>query len=139
MKTKLFGLLSLLVLFLASCSTQSLPVELSTLKVSVRLASLSGSSSYPSASGKATYKVDKNGIREFQAELQGVLSLKGKTLDVFVGSKKVGTMRINSLGKGRLSLVGSAAPIISDALTPLISIKTSTSILVASGRMNQFK
>ena len=64
MKTRLFALISLLVLFIAGCGVQA-PQELESQKVPVRLAVLRGSAAYPAANGKATYKVDNNGIREF--------------------------------------------------------------------------
>jgi hypothetical protein len=139
MKTRLFALVSLLVLFIAGCGVQPVPQELESLKVTVRLATLSGSAAYPAVNGKATYKVDNNGIREFQAELQDALALKGKTLNVFVNAAKVGTMRINALGNGRLSLVGASAPVIRASTNPTIRVRTSTGVLVASGVMNQTK
>jgi hypothetical protein len=83
-------------------------------------------------------KVDNKGIREFQAELEDARALAGKTLSVFVGTSKVGTMKIDALGDGRLSLVG-AAPVIAPTATPTIRVGTSTGALVASGMMNQFK
>jgi hypothetical protein len=139
MKTRLFALVSLLVLFIAGCGTVQTPQELESQKVAVRLATLSGSAAYPAVNGKATYKVDNNGIREFEAELQDARALAGKTLNVYVGAAKVGTMTINTLGDGRLDLVGAKAPIIAASAKPLISVRTATGALVASGVMNQFK
>lgn len=139
MKTRLLAFASLLLLFIAGCGVQQAPQELESLKVTVRLATLSGSATYPTANGKATYKVDNNGIREFQAELEDALTLKGKVLSVYVGAAKVGTMRINALGDGRLELVGTAAPVIRASSTPTIRVRTATGALVASGVMNQIK
>lgn len=139
MKTRLLVLVSLLVLFIAGCGVQQAPQDLEAQKVTVRLATLTGSASYPGVSGKATYKVDNNGIREFQAELEDALALKGKVLNVFVAATKVGTMRVNALGDGRLSLVGSTAPVIAASSRPRISVKTSAGVTVASGIMNQTK
>jgi hypothetical protein len=139
MKTRLFAFVSLLVLFIAGCGVQQVPQELETQKVVVRLATLSGSAAYRAVNGKATYKVDNNGIREFQAELEDARTLKGKVLNVFVGAAKVGTMTINTLGDGRLSLVGASAPVIRASSNPTIRVRTSTGALVASGVMNQFK
>ena len=138
MKTRLLVLVSLLLLFVAGCSTQA-PQELDAQKVPVRLAVLKGSAAYPAVNGKATYKVDNNGIREFQAELKDALTLKGKTLSVFVNATKVGSMTINTFGDGRLSLVGAAAPRIASSSNPTIRVRTATGALVASGVMNQFR
>ncbi len=140
MKARLFALVSLLVLFIAGCGTVQTPQDLESQKVAVRLATLSGSAAYPAANGKATYKVDNNGIREFEAEIEDVArALRGKTLNVYVGTAKVGTMTINTLGDGRLSLVGAKAPVIAASAKPLISVRTATGALVASGVMNQLK
>jgi hypothetical protein len=139
MKTRLFALVSLLVLFIAGCGVQPAPQELDAQKVAVRLAVLSGSAAYPAVNGKATYKVDNNGIREFQAELEDARALKSKVLSVYVNTTKVGSMTINALGDGRLSLVGASAPVISASSNPAIRVRTSTGVLVASGVMNQLK
>jgi hypothetical protein len=139
MKARLFALVSLLVLFIAGCGVQQTPQELESLKVTVRLATLSGSAAYPTANGKATYKVDNNGIREFQAELEDARTLRGKTLSLYVGTVKIGTMRINALGDGRLELVGATAPVIRASSTPTIRVRTAAGALVASGVMNQIK
>jgi hypothetical protein len=139
MKARLFVLVSLLVLLIAGCGVQQIPQDLESLKVTVRLATLTGSATYPTANGKATYKVDNNGIREFQAELEDALTLRGKVLSIYVGAAKVGTMRMNALGDGRLELVGAAAPVIRVSSTPTIRVRTAAGALVASGIMNQIK
>jgi hypothetical protein len=139
MKTRLLVLVSLLLLLVAGCGVQPAPQELESQKVPVRLAILKGRAIYPAVKGKATYKVDNNGIREFQAEIENALALKGKVLNVFVNTTKVGTMTINTLGKGTLRLVGARAPSISASTKPTIRVRTSTGVLVASGIMNQFK
>jgi hypothetical protein len=139
MKTRLFVLVSLLVLFIAGCGVQPAPQELESQKVTKRLAVLSGSVAYPRVNGKATYKVDNNGIREFEAELEDALTLKGKVLGVYVNTARVGSMTINALGDGRLNLVGASAPVISSSTNPTIRVRTSTGALVASGVMNQLK
>lgn len=139
MKTRLFALISLLVLVIAGCGVQPAPQELESLKVTTRLAVLTGSATYPTANGKATYKVDNNGIREFGAEIQDVLALAGRSVNVFVGATKVGSMRLNALGDGNLDLVGAAAPVIRPTSTPVIRVRTLSGVLVASGVMNQTK
>ena len=76
----------------------------------------------------------------FEVEIEDVArALRGKTVNVFVGAAKVGSMTINALGDGRLDRVGSSAPVISASAKPLISIRTTTGGLVASGVMNQFR
>jgi hypothetical protein len=138
MKTRLFIIVSLFVLFMAGCGVQG-PQELESQKVAKRLAVLSSSATYPAVKGKATYKVDNNGIREFEAEVQNALALKGKVLSVYVNTTKVGSMTINTLGAGSLSRVGAPAPVISASSNPTIRVRTSTGALVASGVMNQLK
>jgi hypothetical protein len=139
MKVRLLALISILVLLIAGCGTQ-LPQALETQKVPVRLAVLKGSSTYPTVNGKATYKVDNNGIREFQVEIEDAPhSIRGTTVNVFVGTTKAGSMTINSLGDARLRKVGSSAPVISSSSTPTIRVRTAAGVLVASGVMNQFK
>jgi hypothetical protein len=140
MKARLLVLFSLVALLVAGCGTVQTPQDLEAQKVAVRLATLSGSAAYPAANGKATYKVDNNGIREFEVEIQDVArTLRGKTLNVFVNTTKVGTMTINTLGDGRLDLVGARAPVIAASAKPKISIKTAAGATVASGVMNQLK
>jgi hypothetical protein len=139
MKARLFALVSLLVLFVAGCGTVQTPQELEAQKVSVRLATLSGSVAYPTVKGKATYKVDNNGLREFQAEIENALMLKGKVLGVYIGTLKVGSLTVTTLGAGSLRLVGSRAPVIAASAKPTISVKTAAGATVASGVMNQVK
>jgi hypothetical protein len=138
MKTRLLVLVSLVLLFVAGCTTH-VPQELESQKVPKRLAVLTGSAAYPLVNGKATYKVDNNGIRQFQAELEDARALRGQTLSVFVNAAKVGTMTINAFGDGRLSLVGAAAPSIAPTSTPIIRVRTAKGALVASGVMNQVR
>lgn len=139
MKARLVVLMSLIALFVAGCGTVQSPQELGAQKVAVRLATLTGSVAYPSANGKATYKVDNNGIRQFEAELEDARALAGKTLNVFVGVTKVGTMTLNAFGDGSLRLTGARAPVIASSAKPRISIKTAAGASVASGIMNQLK
>jgi hypothetical protein len=138
MKTRLLVLISLLLLLVAGCSVQPAR-QLESQKVPVRLALLKGSVTYPVVKGTATYKVDNNGIREFQAVVENALVLKGKTVSVFVGTRNVGSMTINALGRGVLRLVGLAAPVINPNTTPVIRVRTPTGVLVASGVMNLSK
>jgi hypothetical protein len=138
MKTRLMVLVSMLLLFVAGCSTQ-VPQELESQKVPKRLAVLTGSPAYPSVKGKATYKVDNNGIKEFESEIQNALTLKGKVLGVYVNTTKVGSITVSALGAGSLRLVGAAAPTIASSVNPTIRVRTSTGALVASGVMNQFR
>lgn len=139
MKTRLFTLVSLLVLFIAGCGVQQAPQELESLKVVKRLAVLSGSSGYPAANGKATYKVDNNGIKEFDAEIEDARVLAGKSVNVFVGTTKVGSIKLNAFGDGSLTLVGAAAPTIASSSQPVIRVRALTGVVVASGTMNQLK
>lgn len=139
MKLRLVALVSMLVLFIAGCGTQPTTETIDSLGVPVRLAVLKGTRAYPAANGKATYKVDNNGIREFEAEIEDVRALAGTTVDVFVNAKKVASITLDAIGDGEVELRGAAAPIIRDTATPVIRIKTATGVIVAAGVMNQFK
>jgi hypothetical protein len=139
MKLRLVSLVSVLLLFVAGCGTQPTTDVLESLDVPVRLAVLKGTRAYPAANGKATYKVDNNGRREFEAEIEDVRALAGTTVDVFVNAKKVASITLDAIGDGEVELRGAAAPVIRDTATPTIRIKTPTGVVVASGLMNQFK
>jgi hypothetical protein len=138
MKARLVMVISLVTVLLAACGTQ-VPQELEAQKVAVRLATLTGSAAYPAANGKATYKVDNNGVRQFEAELEDARALRGATLSVFVGTNKVGSLTLNAFGDGSLRLTGSRAPAIAASAQPRISVKTAAGATVASGVMNQLK
>jgi hypothetical protein len=138
MKIRLVALVGIFLLLLAGCGTQPIE-EIDSLGVPVRLAVLKGTRAYPVANGKATYKVDNNGRREFEAEIEDVRALAGTTVDVFVNAKKVGSITLDIIGDGELELRGAAAPVIRDSATPVIRVKTAIGVVVASGVMNQFK
>jgi hypothetical protein len=98
----------------------------------VRVA-LRGSAQYPSAKGTAKYK-NEGGEREFQVELENARSLAGKTVDVYANGAKVGSFKVNSLGRGGLnrnSDRGQSVPNIRAG--SLIQIKTRAGGLIVSG------
>lgn len=65
--------------------------------------SLKGTSSFPTAKGTAKYR-DRNGEQEFQVEVENVRLPRGTKLNVIVDGNKVGSLRINRFGAGRLNL-----------------------------------
>jgi hypothetical protein len=94
---------------------------------------LRGSDAYPKAKGSAKYR-DRGGEQEFQVEVENVKKLAGERLNVFVGGKKVGSLKINNLGAGRLELNstrGDKVPNISGGSK--VQVKTGSGTLVVSG------
>jgi len=89
------------------------------------------SATYPKATGAAKYTTGSQ--REFQVEVDHVKVLAGKTLNVFVDGKKVGSMLVNSLGIGHLNLdtaLGNKVPLIKAGSKVVVKFG---SVLVTSG------
>lgn len=63
-----------------------------------RSIALHGSVSFPNATGKAVYKVG-GGERELQIEVEHILVLRGKHVNVFVNGNKIASPIVGSLGK----------------------------------------
>jgi hypothetical protein len=96
--------------------------------------SLQGSNAYPNAKGSAKYR-NRGGEQEFQVEVENVKQLAGQKLIVFVSGKKVGTLKINDLGAGRLNLnstQGDRVPRIESGSK--VQVKTGAGVLVVSGK-----
>ncbi len=64
---------------------------------------LAASSAFPNAKGYAKFK-DRGGEREFEVELEHLNRLSGQRLAVCLGNSRVGSLKINSLGRGELNL-----------------------------------
>lgn len=62
---------------------------------------LAASSAYSNAKGKADYKAKKS-EREFEAEVEHLKSLKGKTVNLFINGAQVGSAVVNSLGEANI-------------------------------------
>ena len=122
----------MLSIFIASLILSAFPLtQVVQAKGIVTRITLTGSARYPATKGTAKYKVD--GEREFQVEMENVRSLAGKTLNVFVNGKKVGSFVVNTLGAGRLNLNtirGDIVPMIRSG--SIVRIKFGT-ILVMQG------
>lgn len=96
--------------------------------------SLRGGVAFANAKGTAKYR-DRSGEREFQVEVENVKALAGRTLSVFVGSVKVGSMKVTALGAARLDLNstrGQAVPVIRSG--SVVQVRTGTGTLVVFGR-----
>lgn len=132
---KQWFLFTVLSLFIASLVLTSLAVvPAAEAKGTETRITLRGSAQYPNAKGKAKYKVDGS-EREFQVEVENVRALAGKTLNIFVNGNKIGTMRINNLGAGRINRnteQGQNVPMISSGST--VQVKTAAGALVVSGK-----
>jgi len=124
----------MLSVFVASLVLSAFPMtQVVQAKGIVTKITLIGSAQYPNAKGAAKYKVDA-AEREFQVEVQNVKSLAGKTLNVFVNGKKVGSFVVNGLGVGRLNLNtvrGDNVPMIQPGATVRVKFGTK---LVVSGK-----
>ena len=123
-----------LLLFVASfmmISLNTTPVAYA--KSSDTVISLKGSAKFPAAKGKAKFR-DRGGEKEFQVEVENVKIAAGTKLNVFVGGKKVGTMKINQFGAGRLNLNstrGDKVPAVSSGTK--VQVKTGADVVVAAG------
>jgi serine protease inhibitor ecotin len=125
--------IAMLTVFVLSIVLSAFPMaQAAEAKGTVTRIGLVASAQYPNAKGTAKYKVD--GVeREFQVEIQNVVALAGKTLNVIVNGKKVGSFVVNGLGVGRLNLNtvrGNNVPMIQPGSTVRIKFGIK---LVASG------
>lgn len=94
----------LLSIFVASLVLSAFPMaQVAQAKGIVTKIALTASAQHPNAKGTAKYKV-ATAESEFQVEIENVKALAGKTLNVFVNGKKVGSFVVNGLGVGRLNL-----------------------------------
>jgi hypothetical protein len=94
---------------------------------------LRGSAPYANAKGTAKYK-NEGGEREFQAELENAKALAGKTVDVYANGAKVGSFRVNNLGRGEMnrnSDRGQSVPNIHAGSA--VQIKTKAGVVIVSG------
>jgi hypothetical protein len=67
---------------------------------------LKASASFPGASGKA--KLQTEGQRELEIEVQHVRRLAGKRVNFFVNSTKAGSARVNGLGAAQVNRRGAS-------------------------------
>ena len=91
---------------------------------------LKASSAFPGAKGKAKFQTE--GQRELEIEVEHVRRLAGRRVNFFVGSTKIGSKRINSLGAAQLDRRGSTFPAVGSGTR--ISVKTAGGRLIVSGR-----
>jgi opacity protein-like surface antigen len=91
---------------------------------------LKSSAAFPGASGKA--KVQHQGQRELEIEVEHVRRLAGKRVDFFVNSTKVGSARVNGLGSAQVNRRGASFPTVNAGTR--IKVKTAGGKLIVSGR-----
>jgi hypothetical protein len=91
---------------------------------------LKGSSSFPGAGGKA--KLQTEGQRELEIEVQHVRRLAGKHVSFFVNRMKVGSARVNGLGAAQVNRRGASFPAIKAGTR--IKVKTAGGATIVSGR-----
>jgi hypothetical protein len=91
---------------------------------------LKSSAAFPGASGKA--KLQNEGQRELEIEVEHVRKLAGTRVNFFVSSTKVGSARVNRLGAAQINRRGAGFPAIK-AGTP-VKVKTAGGKLIVSGR-----
>ena len=120
---------------LASLVTSSFPLaQVALAKGTVRQIALKGSAAFPNAKGVAKYTVD-GAEREFEVEIQGLRSLAGTRLYVYVNGVRAGSFLVNSLGAGHMvrnTLKGQAVPMI--VTGSKVTIRRGSGALVASAR-----
>jgi hypothetical protein len=98
---------------------------------------LSSSRAFASAKGYAKFK-DRGGEREFEVELEHLKQLSNQRLGVCLNGSRVGSFKINSLGRGELNLnsdSGEKVPSIgSNTKVQVHTNNSCNTTLVASGR-----
>jgi len=98
-----------------------------------RTIALKGSISFPNATGKAVYKVG-GGQRELEIEVQHILVLAGKHVNVFVNGNKIASPLVSSLGAihvRRDTERGQSVPTITTGST--VRVRTLGGTLIAGG------
>ena len=98
-----------------------------------RTIALHGSVSFPNATGKAVYKVG-GGERELQIEVEHIVVLRGRHVNVFVNGNKIASPVVGSLGKihvERNTDRGQSVPNITSGST--VRVRTLGGTLIAGG------
>lgn len=91
---------------------------------------LKASAAFPGAIGKA--KLQNEGQRELEIEVEHVRRLAGKRVNFFVNAKKVGSARVNGLGAAQVDRRGAGFPSVGAGTQ--IKVKTAAGKLIVSGR-----
>jgi hypothetical protein len=98
---------------------------------------LAAAKAFPSAKGYAKFK-DRGNEREFEVELEHLNQLSNQRLAVCVNGSSVGSLQMNSLGRGELNLNSdSGAKVPAIAKNSKVQVHTNNSCgaaLVASGQ-----
>jgi len=90
---------------------------------------LKASSAFPGAKGKAKFQT--LGQRELEIEVEHVRRLAGKRVNFFVGSRKLGSAKVNRFGAAQITRRGAAAPAVSSGT--VIKVKTAGGVKIVSG------
>jgi hypothetical protein len=90
---------------------------------------LKSSGAFPGATGKA--KLQNQGQRELEIEVEHVRRLAGKRVSFFVNSTKIGSARVNGLGAAQVNRRGATFPAINAGTR--IKVKTASGRLIVSG------
>src|SRR6188472_545480 len=91
---------------------------------------LKSSGAFPGASGKA--KLQNEGQRELEIEVEHVRRLAGKRVNFFVNSTKVGSARVSRLGAAQVNRRGAGFPAINAGTR--VKVKTAGGKLIVSGQ-----
>lgn len=95
---------------------------------------LTAGRAYAGATGSAQYQAQP-GQREFQVEVERLVSLRGTSVLVRVNGASVGSMKVSSRGIAQLTRNterGQRVPLIAPGST--VTVKTTTGVLISSGR-----
>ena len=85
---------------------------------------------FPAAKGSATFKA-KAGERQLEAEVEHVRRLAGKTVNFYVGAKKLGSARVGALGAAHIERRNGAVPAVGAGT--VVRVKTAGGVLIARG------
>jgi hypothetical protein len=107
----------------------SVPAVLASGGDGIRI-SLTAAKAFPPAKGSATFKA-RDGERQFEAEVEHVRRLAGRTVVFYVGGKKVAAAKVGRFGTAQIERRGSRAPAVASGTT--VRVKTASGKLVVRG------
>jgi hypothetical protein len=85
---------------------------------------------FPAAKGSATFKA-KAGEQQLEAEVEHVRRLAGKTVNFYVGAKKLGSARVGALGAAHIERRNGAVPAVGAGT--VVSVRTAAGVLIVRG------
>ncbi len=85
---------------------------------------------FPAAKGTATFKA-KAGERQLEAEVEHIRRLAGRTVNFYVGGKRLGSAKVGALGAAHIERRNSAVPAVGPGT--VVTVKTTRGALIVRG------